>query len=58
MITGILMPAASVSRGRTMSTAIVSGVPSESVSMVVSTLTDSRIASAYEYTGTVWSPST
>ena len=37
MMTGIRRPAASVSRGRTMSTAITSLVPSESVSIFVST---------------------
>lgn len=37
MMTGIRSPAAAVSRGRTMSTAITSSAPSESVSIVVST---------------------
>src|SRR5581483_12094852 len=58
MITGTLMPAAAASRGRMMSTAIRSGWPSPSLSTVDGTHTLSRIASGYEYTGTVWSPRT
>ena len=46
MITGIFTPASAVSTGRTMSTAITSSLPSESVSIVVSTYTDSRIAAS------------
>lgn len=46
MMTGIFLPVRAVSLGRTMSTAITSSWPSLSVSIVVSTYTDSRIAFA------------